>query len=636
MFTETKVGLWLSSAIALTMFGFHLYVVAIGAPEVFYFRGTHLLFALTLVFLWYPLAAKASFGKALLGLAVDVIFIAVAIASIGYLFVEHEHVLTRYAYVDDLTTTEFALGIGFLIVVLEASRRTVGMALSITALVFIVYALFFANLNVGTFLDQMYLTTEGVLGIPLNVSATYMVLFIVFGALVEKSGTGKLFMDFAMALAGASAGGPAKVACMTSAMFGTISGSSTANVMTTGTFTIPLMKRIGYRPAFAGAVEAVASTGGQIMPPIMGAAAFVMAEFMAVSYLTVIGIAILPALLYFLAVFVAVHFEAKRVGLKGMPKPDLPRMGEVLKERGHQFLPLVVIVGILVGGYSAPYAATVGLLSVIPVALLRKTTRRDITVKLVLGALVEGIRNSLQVAAACACSGIVIGVISLSGVGIEFTSFVISLADDTLLLALILTAIAGIILGMGLPTTPAYIVQVALLIPAMIKLGVPLEAAHMFVFYFAILSAITPPVAISLYAANGLSGAKLWDGGIAAMKLAATGYIIPFMFVYSPSLLLIGETSLIVLSSITAVVGVVCLAAGLHGYFLRRANAVERLLLVAAALTLIKAGIVTDLIGAALIGGVALLQLVLLKRDDAPAEPESSEPTAATAEEAQT
>ena len=303
-----------------------------------------------------------------------------------------------------------------------------------------------------------------------------------------------------------------------------------------------------------------------------------------------------------------------------MPKPDLPRMGAVLKERGHQFLPLVIIVTILVLGYSAPYAATVGLLSVVPVALMRKTTRREITFRLVLEGLIDGIRNSLQVAAACACSGIVIGVISLSGVGIEFTSFIISLANDTLLLALILTAIAGIILGMGLPTTPAYIVQVALLIPAIIKLGVPLEAAHMFVFYFAILSAITPPVAITLYAANGLSGAKLWDGGIAAVKLAATGYIIPFMFVYGPSLLLIGDTSRIILTCVTSVVGVVCLAAGLHGYFLRRANIVERLLLVAAALTLIKTGIVTDIIGAGLIGSVVLLQLVILKRDDAPVE----------------
>ena len=618
MLGDSKLGIWVPSAIALAMLAFHFWVVATGAPEVFHFRGTHLIFALVLIFLWYPVMATGSFSRRMTGAVIDCAFIALSCAVVGYLFVEHDHVLTRFAYVDELSPLEEFLGVGIVVIALESARRTVGLALPLTAGAFLVYALFFENLGTGELIDQMYLTTEGIFGIPLNVSATYMVLFIVFGALVEKSGTGKLFMDFAMALAGGTAGGPAKVAVMTSAMFGTIPGSSTANVMTTGTFTIPLMKRIGYRPAFAGAVEAVASTGGQIMPPIMGAAAFVMAEFMAVSYLTVIGIAIVPALLYFLAVFVAVHFEAKRVGLKGLPRPDLPEMGRVLRERGHQFLPLAVIMVVLVNGYSAPYAATLGLLSVIPVALMRKTTRAEITVKIVLEGLIDGIRNSLQVAAACACSGIVIGVIALSGVGIEFTSFVISLADDTLLLALVLTAIAGIILGMGLPTTPAYIVQVALLVPAIIKLGVPLEAAHMFVFYFAILSAITPPVAITLYAANGLSGAGLWDGGIAAMKLAATGYIIPFMFVYGPSLLLIGEPVTVAVACVTSVIGVVCLAAGLHGYFLRRANVIERLLLVAAALSLIKPGITTDLLGAALIGGVALLQLVIMKR--APAE----------------
>ncbi len=616
MLGDSKLGIWTPGVIALAMFGFHFWVVATGAPEVFHFRGTHLLFSLVLIFLWHPLFAKAAKGKAILGGIVDCLFIAMSFGVIAYLFVEHDHVLTRFAYVDDLRPIELFFGIGIILVSLEAARRTVGLALPITALLFLFYGYFIAGLRPGELIDQMYLTTEGIFGIPLNVSATYMVLFIVFGSLVERSGTGKLFMDFAMALAGGTAGGPAKVACMTSAMFGTISGSSTANVMTTGTFTIPLMRRIGYRPAFAGAVEAVASTGGQIMPPIMGAAAFVMAEFMAVSYLTVIGIAILPALLYFLAVFVAVHFEAKRVGLKGLPKPDLPEMGKVLRERGHQFLPLAVIMGVLIYGYSAPYAATAGLLSVIPVAMLRKTTRATITVKLVIEALIVGIRNSLQVAAACACSGIVIGVIALSGVGIEFTSFVINLSKDTLLLALILTAVAGIILGMGLPTTPAYIVQVALLVPALIKLGVPLESAHMFVFYFAILSAITPPVAITLYAANGLSGAGLWEGGVAAMKLAATGYIIPFMFVYGPSLLLIGEPVTIAIACVTSVIGVCCLAAGLHGYFLRRANIVERLLLVAAALALIRPGLTTDLVGAALIGIVVALELVILKRDD--------------------
>ncbi|MEX2616069.1 MAG: TRAP transporter permease [Alphaproteobacteria bacterium] len=614
MLASNKIGIAVSSAIALAMLGFHLWVVFTGAPEVFHFRGTHLLFALVLIYLWFPTLADATRGKAIFGALWDTALLAGSVAVISYLFVEHDYILDRFAYVDELRPTDFTFGVLIIVIVLEATRRTIGLALPITSLIFLGYGFFVAGLRPGEVIDQMYLTTEGIFGIPLNVSATYLVLFIVFGALVEKTGTGKLFMDFALALAGHTAGGPAKVACMTSAMFGTISGSSTANVMTTGTFTIPLMKRIGYRPAFAGAVEAVASTGGQIMPPIMGAAAFVMAEFMAVSYLTVISLAILPALLYFLAVFIAVHFEAKRVGLKGLPRADLPAMGKVLRDRGHQFLPLAIIIGVLVAGYSAPYAATCGLFSVVPVALMRKTTRSEISFMGVINALIEGIRNSLQVAVACACSGIVIGIISLSGIGIEFTSFVIQLSQETLLLALILTAIAGIILGMGLPTTPAYIVQVALLVPALIKLGVPLEAAHMFVFYFAILSAITPPVAITLYAANGLSGAGIWDGGLAAMKLAATGYIIPFMFVYGPSLLMIGDAVTVAISCVTSVIGVCCLAAGLHGYFLRRANVIERLLLAAAAFTLIKPGLTTDIVGGCIITGIIALQLFIWPR----------------------
>lgn len=620
MLGDSKIAVAITTTIALGMMAFHLWVVFDGAPELFHFRGTHLLFALVLTFLWYPLFKDATGGKLIATRAVDSFCIAGSIAVIGYLFVEHDYVLTRFAYVDDLRPLDAIFGVLIIVLVLDSTRRLVGLALPLTALAFLLYGIFMSNLRAGEIIDQLYLTPEGIFGIPLNVSATYLVLFIVFGCLVEKSGTGKLFMDFALALAGHTAGGPAKVACMTSAMFGTISGSSTANVMTTGTFTIPMMKRIGYRPAFAGAVEAVASTGGQIMPPIMGAAAFVMAEFMAVSYLTVISFAILPALLYFLAVFVAVHFEAKRVGLKGLPRADLPRMGKVLFDRGHQFLPLVVIVGVLVAGFSAPYAATCGILSVVPVMALRKTTRGDISIRLIVDAVVEGIRNSLQVATATACSGIVIGIISLSGIGIDFTTFVLHLSQDTLLLALILTAIAGIILGMGLPTTPAYIVQVALLVPALVKLGILAEAAHMFVFYFAILSAITPPVAITLYAANGLSGAGLWDGGFAAMKLAATGYIIPFMFVYGPSLLLIGEPLTVAIACVTSVIGVTCLAAGLHGYFIRRATLLDRALLIAAAFALIKPGIATDLLGAGLIAAAVAIQLLLSKPQAAVAE----------------
>lgn len=586
--------------IAVVMAVYHFYVVLFGVPSVFYFRGTHLLLVLILVFLWYP-SSKSLSNE--INVAINGTLLLFSLSSIGYIFINHDYVLDRFAYVDDLNLADLFLGTALIVVTLEATRRVIGLALPLTAVIFLAYALLIEQIPYGQLIDQMYLTTEGIFGIPLNVSATYMVLFILFGALVEHSGTGRLFRDFSLALAGGSAGGPAKVACVTSAMFGTISGSSTANVMTTGTFTIPMMKKIGYRPAFAGAVEAVASTGGQIMPPIMGAAAFVMAELLAVSYLTVVSIAIVPAILYFIAVFFAVHFEAKRIGLKGLPRPDLPKMSEVLKTRGHQFLPLAIIVGVLFAGYSPPYAALCGLLSVLPVALLGKTTRQEISWRTVPDALITGIRNTLIVAGACASAGIVIGVISQTAIGIEFTQLVASgFSGGNLLVALILTAVAGILLGMGLPTTPAYIVQAALLAPALVNLGVPREAAHLFVFYFAILSVITPPVAISLYAANGLSGAGLWESGIAAIKLAATGYIIPFMFVFGPSLLLIGYWGNVAWSVLTAVLGVICLASSLHGYLLLPINVYFRSILFCSAIALMRPGIESDLVGLLLLG----------------------------------
>jgi len=599
---------YLIGAIGLSMSLFHLYVAYFGPPDAFVFRCTHLAFAFSLAFLTMPMRASQEAGKPNW---LDIALLAVALVGVTYPIVANDYFINRMYYVDDLSNMDFAAAIVTIILLLEATRRAVGLALPITAALFIVYALFFTNNSPEILLDQLYMTTEGIFGIPLSVSATYVVLFIIFGSLVERTGTGKLFMDFAMSLTGHTSGGPAKVACVTSGLFGSVSGSAVANVMTTGTFTIPLMIRIGYKPAFAGAVEAVASTGGQIMPPIMGAAAFVMAEFLGVSYLTVAGFAILPALLYYLSVFCAVHFEAKRTGMRGLPRSELPALGEVMMERGHLFLPLFIIVGALLVGYSAPFSALCGIVSVIPTALLRKSTRGYVSFENIGGALIAGARNAVTVALACACAGIVIGVITLTGLGINFTSLVIHAAQNSLIIALILTMIAGIILGMGMPTTPAYIVQVALLVPALVKLGIMVEAAHMFVFYFAILSAITPPVALAVYAANGISRAGLWESGIAAMKLGATGYIVPFMFVFGPSLLLIGEWHWVMLSVITAATGVVCLSAALIGYLLAPAPIWQRAMLFAAAIALIKPGVETDATGAALLIAVIIAQKML-------------------------
>jgi TRAP transporter 4TM/12TM fusion protein len=403
--------------------------------------------------------------------------------------------------------------------------------------------------------------------------------------------------------------------------------------MVDGPITIPLMKRTGFRPPFAAAVEAVASTGGQLMPPIMGAAAFVMAEFLAVPYAQITVWAILPAFLYYLAVFAAVHFEAKRYKLAGVPASELPRFGHVMLTRGHLFLPIALVLFGLIQGYSAPLCALVGAISCLPIALLRKTTRADITWRNVLEALEDGAKNTLAVAMACAAAGIVIACVTITGLGIVFTQIVVALAQDTLILALILTAVAGIILGMGMPTTPAYIMMAALLIPALIKLGIAgcpvpvtpeckgavVPAAHMFAFYFAILSAITPPVALAVFAAASLAKANMWQSGFAAMRAAAPAYIVPFMFVYEPLLLLIvndwsKEWAFVVWSVITASVGVVCLASSLFGWLFTLATAWHRVLLFIAALCLIKPGLITDAVGLVLLAVVTAAQLLARRR----------------------
>jgi TRAP transporter 4TM/12TM fusion protein len=583
--------------IAVAMSLWHMYIAAFGPPETYFFRGGHLLFALTLVVLLYPTRK----GGPVLSKLVDALLLTGSIAFVGYLFVNHEYIINRIIYIDDLSTIDRVLSVVAVVVVLEATRRVIGWALPLTALIFLAYASFVSNVAPPVLMEQLYLSTEGIFGSTLAVSASYVMLFVLFGAFMEKSGTGQLFMDFAMSLTGHTAGGPGKVAVVSSSLFGTVSGSAVANVMVDGPITIPLMKRTGFRPSFAAAIESVASTGGQIMPPIMGAAAFVMAEFLAVSYFQVTLWALIPALLYYVAVFFAVHFQARRYGLAGVPRSELPRMGRVMAERGHLFLPILIVFVGLTLGYSAPLCALVAALSCLPIAMLRATTRVGISWGSVLDALQEGARNTLAVAMACACAGIVIGCVSITGLGISFTQFVVGMSQNMLPLALLLTAIAGIVLGMGMPTTPAYIVMVALLVPALVKLGAAIPAAHMFAFYFAILSAITPPVALAVFAAAGLAKADLWESGWAAMKVAAPAYIVPFMFIYEPALLLEGEWTVIVSSLATALVGVVALAGGLQGWAFGPAAMWQRVLLGVAALMLIKPGLYTDLAGAALI-----------------------------------
>jgi len=627
MWTAARVTKHVIAIVAVGMSLYHLTIAFIGAPQALFFRSTHLLFAMTLVFLLYPsFRKKGAEGPALRDDAggtvgagtvaaravwFDWLLIAATAVTIIYIWWNHERLITRFVFVEDPEPIELALGTVFTVLVIEATRRVIGWALPATAIIFLGYGLFYAQTRPQQLIEIMYLTTEGIFGTTLGVSAAYVILFVLFGAFMERTGVGRLFMDFALSLTGHTAGGPGKVAVVSSSLFGTVSGSAVANVLVDGPITIPLMKRSGFRAPFAAAVESTASTGGQIMPPIMGAAAFVMAEFLAVSYFQVTLWALIPAILFYVAVFFAVHFEARRVGLLGLPRSEIPRLGQVMRERGHLFAPILVVLAGLIMGYSAPRAALVGTLSCIPVALLRKATRAGITWHTVWDALEDGAKNSIAVALACACAGIIIGVITQTGAAINFTAIVVGLAQDLLPLALVLTMLAGIVLGMGMPTTPAYIVMVSLLVPALIKLGAIPPAAHMFAFYFAILSAITPPVALAVYAAAGLAKANLWEAGWAAVRVGAAGFIVPFMFVFEPSLLLIGDRLTSLTSLVSATIGVICLASALHGYLFREVRMWERVFLLAAAVLLIKPGYVTDAIGLGLLAAVVVNQKFL-------------------------
>jgi TRAP transporter 4TM/12TM fusion protein len=604
---------WLARGLAVAMAVYHVWVVATGTPEAIILRGTHLAFALVLIFLGMPLGAGTPRRR--LGRAIDAALILLTLAAIGYLFVQYEYIVNRIYYADPLYRGDFVFGSILVLLVLEGARRTTGWVLPITALVFLAYAfvgpwlpglLRHPGFSLELVLDQLYLTTEGIFGIPLAVSATYVIVFVIFGSFLAASGAGQFFTDFATAITGGSRGGPGKVSVVSSTLFGTISGSAVANVMVDGWLTIPLMKRAGFRPAFAAAVEATASTGGQIMPPVMGAAAFVMAEFTGIPYFQIAKHALIPALLYYVALFFSIHFEALRSDLKGVPKAEVPPLRRVMLARGHLFLPVVIILGFMVMGYTPTYAALYATASVVVLSWLRRETHMG--PRKVLGALEDGAKNTLAVAATCAVAGIIVGVIALTGVGLRFTSLVVALAGNSLVPALVLTMLAGVLLGMGMPTTPAYIVQAALLIPGLIKLGVPEISAHMFVFYYACLSAITPPVALAVYAAAGIGGARLWESGVEAVKAGAAGFIVPYMFVYGPELLLVGAPPAIAWRIVLATTGAIALAASLRGYLLRPATLLERLLLGAAAILLIAPGVVTDVTGLAALALAVLLQ----------------------------
>ncbi len=615
-------GIWskIIAVICICFSLFQIYTGFFGLFDAMIQRAVHLAFGISLVYLLCPTKRDWIRGGSVhpldLGLA-----ILSAVPPLYILLNYHDLVLRA----GTVTPTDVAVGILGIVMVIEAARRIVGLPIVIVVLCFIAYGFLgpympgpiaHRGLSLNQMVGHLFFTTEGVFGIPLGVSASFIFLFILFGAYLEKTGLGQFFIDIANAVAGWASGGPAKVAVISSALEGTISGSSVANVVGSGSFTIPMMKRLGYHKDFAGAVEAAASTGGQIMPPVMGAAAFLMAEFVGIPYMEVVKAAVIPAILYFLGVFLGVHFEAKRNDLKGTPRSMLPPVGKILREEGHLAIPLIAIIYLLSAGYTPMKAALAGIVISIATAMLRPNTR--MTFNDIVDGLIKGARGALGVLIACAAAGIIIGVVTKTGIGLKLASALVDLSAGNFLILLFCTMVTSLVLGMGVPTTANYVITSTIAAPALVSLGVPILAAHMFVFYFGIIADITPPVALAAFAGAAISGGNPIKTGINASKLGIAAFIIPYMFVISPAMLGIDATlESVIFTTVTAIIGMVGVSASMIGQFVDRANWLERLLLFAAGIMLIDPGTYTDIGGIALLVAVGAFQYVRKQKRNA-------------------
>lgn len=640
---------WIVFAIAVGMSLFQVYTAGFGLLNAHVQRSIHLAFILSLAFLLFPLRP----GRETRAEGVPLFDLALAVAGAGvglYIFWDYQQIVLRAGMP---STTDLALAFVTILLVMEASRRVVGLPMGILAAVFLLYAYFgpympgifgHRGYAINEIAEYMYLTTEGIFGIPLGVSSTYIFLFILLGAYLEQAGIIGFFSDLAMCLAGHTKGGPAKVAVFSSALLGTVNGSAIANVVTTGAFTIPLMKRTGFRAEFAGAVEATASMGGQIMPPVMGAVAFIMSDTLGIPYIEICKAAVIPAVLYFLGVAVMVHFEAGRTGLKGLSRADLPKFSRVIANGWFLLVPLAALIYLLLAGYTPLFAGFYGIVLAVALIMVRKLVEvhegpafrgltaaavatggiliyrynlpgvlalhgflmalclfrpetRKTLVELV-RSLHNGARSALGVAIACAVIGIVVGVATMTGFGVKLSGAITSLAHGKLFLTLCFTMLASLVLGMGVPTIPNYIITSTMAAPALAMFAVPPLVSHMFVFYYGLLADLTPPVALAAFAAAGIAKADPTKTGLIAFRLALAGFLVPFIFVYDNSLLLLNTTTIRAIEiTLTAVVGIVFLGAGVIGYFVTQAKVYERAVFVAAALLLIIPGWATDVAG---------------------------------------
>lgn len=618
---------------------FQLYATLSGAITAQVLRATHLAFVQLLAFLLFP-PTKNSPRNTLPWY--DIVLGLIGMACWLYIVVNFDSLVRRSG---NNTPLDVAVGIVGILVLFESCRRIVGLPIMIIAGSFIVFA--FAGKYLPGFLHHrgyslqrvvchLFYNTEGIMGTPIGACSTFIFLFILFGALLEKTGIGHFFIDVCNALAGGASGGPAKVAVLSSALLGTVSGSSVSNTVGSGSFTIPMMKRLGYKGEFAGAVEAAASTGGQIMPPIMGAAAFLMAESLGLPYITIVKAAIVPAILYFTGIFITVHLEAKKLGLKGLPKDQLPRFMPLLLRKGYMILPLVVIIYFLCAGKTAVFAALMGIIACVLVGFgvsvsdLAHGRKPSFGGKDIVEIMCTAARNIISVAIACGMAGIIIGIVTLTGLGLRLGNGLVMLAHGKLLLTLVFTMIASIILGMGAPTTANYLITSTITAGAIISLGIEPLAAHMFAFYFGIIADVTPPVALAAIAGAAIAKAKPMKTALNATKLAIGAFIIPYMFVYNSKMLMINASALsVVMIIITAILGMFGISVALEGYGFNNTgffynsrkgkatiiafDAVERLLFAIAGLLCVIPETKTDIIGVSLLAVLIAYQLILKK-----------------------
>lgn len=610
---------------------FQLYTALAGFYPAIVQRSVHVGFALTLAFLLYPLRPSAAQGEDApasdawgRGRWINLLLSTSGLLMVAYVVLNFERLTTRIRFVDTPTAADVVIGLVLTILLLEACRRITGPVLPIITVVFIAYAfagpslpgaLGHTGMTLESFIDQQFLSVGGIFGIPTGVATEFVFYFILFAAFLKVSGGGQLFMDLSVWATRRSHGGPAKASILGSSMMGSISGSAVGNVASTGIFTIPLMTRVGYKPTFAGAVESVASTGGQLMPPIMGAAAFILAEFIGRPYVEVMAAALVPAIAYYLGVFLMVHLEARKRGLGPVGETEDSAVNadgtrDAVLRRLHLLIPLVVLVGHIVAGFSLPLSAVRSIVAVVLISFLRKATR--LSLPEVLDALAQGARQAVVVSIPSATAGIIVGVISFSGVGLTLSSFVVRSAGGVLLIALLLVMISAMVLGLGMPTSGAYIMAGLLAAPALQRMGVSPMASHLFVFYFAVISMITPPVGLATIAAAGISGQSIMRTGWQGLRLALPGLIVPFAFVFHPPIILEGSAAEVAWAVSTVMAGVAALAFAIMSRVFVACRPLEVVLLWASGLLLIAPGVRSNMLGLA--AGMVVIALQLARR----------------------